>query len=190
MTISEKKRALRAEIKKRIPSIPAEQWKSAEQEICRKILELPEYQNADTIFCFVGREDEINTRPILADAWASGKRVCVPKCLRLGVMEAREIGSLDELIEVRLGLLEPGDESRCIPPGEIGFAVIPCASCNLSGHRLGFGGGFYDRYLRNAVFFRCLICRHELLTAGIPMEEHDVIPDMVITERETVRVSR
>ncbi|WP_419574139.1 5-formyltetrahydrofolate cyclo-ligase, partial [Ruminococcus sp.] len=112
------------------------------------IKSLAEYKNADTIFCYVSTEKEINTIPLLQEILDSGKRLGVPKCTGKGIMDAYEIQNLEQLKIGSYGILEPGEECDIIlDPTEIQFAIIPCISCNRKGERLGHGGGYYDRYL-------------------------------------------
>ena len=182
MDISEKKRALRDEYIRKAAALPESYTGPTDKQICGAVIATGEYQRAETVFCFVGRSGEINTRPIIEDALRLGKRLCVPKCVANGVMEARRIKSLDELVPAKFGLLEPADFSETVLPFEIDFAVIPCVTCNFLGHRLGFGGGYYDRYLPEGGFFSCMICRRQLICEEIPMDDHDIIPTLLITE--------
>lgn len=189
MSLTEEKRELRKRMMEKMETLPAVYAAESGAEICRRVLALEEYKQASVIFCFVGRSAEIDTSPIIEDALATGKVLCVPKCISKGVMEARQIFGYGDLMEARLGLLEPGAHSKLVLPSEIDFAVAPCVTCNLKGHRLGFGGGFYDQYLAQASFFACLVCREALLCENIPMEAHDQTPNMVITEKHMVRLT-
>ena len=178
----EKKRVLREETALKVAALPKSYTASADKRICEAVIGTSEYQRAQTVFCFVGRDNEINTYPILIDALRSGKCICAPKCVADGLMEARQVTGLDDLALAKFGLMEPVDSCKVIMPSEIDFAVIPCLTCDIFGHRLGFGGGYYDRYLSNSTFFTCMICRRELIREKIPWESHDIIPDMLISE--------
>ena len=171
----------------------------ADEKICRNILTLKEFAEADTVFCFVSTEEEIDTRLIFKEAWKTGKRVVVPRCEGKGHMEAYEIHSFSELAEGSYGILEPGKNCKMISPDEIWFAVVPCLSCSSDGWRLGYGGGFYDRYFSRAESMRAAskendcagkrmvkaaICREQLLEEDICREEHDIRMDIVVTERK------
>jgi len=183
------KRILRQKLMEKAAGLPESYTARADKQICEAVIKTAEYQNAKTVFCFVGRSTEINTRPILEDALRSGKCLCVPKCYGKGVMEAKRITGFDDLYPAKVGLLEPLDSAELIIPTRIDFAVVPCVACSPSGLRLGFGGGYYDKYLSNAGFFSCMICRKELLCDEIPTESHDVVPDMLITEDFTIVLS-
>jgi len=186
-TIYENKRALREKITEKIAGLPESYATAADKKICEAVINTAEYQRAETVFCFVGRKNEIDTKPILEDILRSGKRLCVPKCVAKGIMEARQITSLDDLSLAKFGLLEPRDSCELVLPSEIYFAVVPCVTCDLSGRRLGFGGGYYDRYLSESGFFTCMVCRHKLISEEIPTDSYDIIPDMLITEEVIIK---
>ena len=106
------------------------------------------------------------------------------KCMEKGIMNVYEIHSLQELHPGAYGILEPKeDPERLIQPGAIDFALIPCISCDRSGRRLGHGGGYYDRYLEKTHCVKAVLCREELLVDEIPVEEHDLRMDLVISEK-------
>ena len=183
MNIKEEKKKLRNEVMKRIAELSKEYTLEADKKIYKKVINLKEYKEANTIFCFVSTEDEINTRNIIENALESGKRVGVPKCIRKGIMEVCEIKGYTSLKDGKYGILEPKEECPLIKLEEIDFAIIPCVSCDREGYRLGYGGGFYDRYLANANFSTVVICREKILCDYIPHDDYDIKIDMVITDK-------
>lgn len=148
---------------------------------------LPEFQEAETIFCYVGMAGEINTRPLLEQILGSGKRLGVPRCQEKGIMHVCEIKDLTQLKKGYYGILEPDGACPVILPEEIDLAVIPCMSCDVQGRRLGKGGGYYDRYLEQTSFPKAALCRQQLMEREIPMEVHDQRMDLVITENDVIR---
>lgn len=172
----------RKEIQRRIRTLTPEYCREADESIFRSILELPEYRHASCIFCYISISREVNTRPIIENAWTSGKRVAMPRCISQGIMELFEIHSWQDLVPGRYRIPEPG--AHCVPvsSSEIEFAVVPCLSCDKRKNRLGHGGGYYDRYLFDAAFPTAAVCREKLLLEHICCESHDRPVDMVITE--------
>lgn len=183
MTIQEEKKKLRKEIKQQIAGLSEKYCRTADREIQKKAAEYIRENPTDTIFCFVGTNLEIDTKPILKEILRSGKRLGVPKCIEKGLMEVYEIRSLDELQTGSYGILEPKEGLPWINPDNIGIALVPCLSCDKDGWRLGYGGGFYDRYLIRTPAKRVVLCRSVLMRADIPREELDLQMDIVITER-------
>jgi len=181
--IKEEKKQLRNEVMKRIGELSKEYILEADRKIHKKITNLKEYKEANTIFCFVNTENEINTRDIIENALKCGKRVGVPKCIGKGIMEVYEIKGYSSLNNGKYGILEPKVGCPLIKPEEIDLAIIPCVSCDREGYRLGYGGGFYDRYLANANFSTVVICREKILCDYIPRDDYDIKIDIVITDK-------
>lgn len=176
------KHTQRREIRKKLEDLDPFYCRMADDAIADFILNLPEYQTASCIFCYISIGKEIDTRPVIKHAWSAGKRVVVPKCTGKGIMELFEIHSYDDLEEGSYHIPEP--KSYCAPadPSEIAFALIPCLSCDRRKNRLGHGGGYYDRYLEHTAFPTAALCREKLLLDQVCVESHDQPVRMVITE--------
>ena len=167
MNLIEAKKALRSEVRAAERTLPPRYREESNAGINARLLALP----------------EIDTTEFLTATLRQGKRLCVPLCTGPGIMELRKITGFDDLTPGAYGILEPKADCPVVPLDEIDFAVIPCVSCDREGHRLGQGGGFYDRFLsayRGPAF---LVCRERLLRSEIPMEPHDAIIHWVVTEK-------
>lgn len=187
MDILENKRGIRTAVKAKIQELDREYCCKADQAIFEYITGMPEYKQAKTIFCFVGTEGEINTMPVIEEAMANGKCVGAPVCTGPGLMEARRIRRTEDLMPGSFGLLEPGADAALILPEEIDLAVVPCLSCSHDGRRLGYGGGYYDRYLERTKALKVVICREWIMRQDIPMESHDKMMDVVVSESGIIR---
>lgn len=183
MTRQEEKKTLRNIMHRLEEALSERYMRSADESIMRHLISLPEYQEAETVFCFVGIRREINTLSVLKDALDRGKKLCVPLCVDNGIMEAREITSLDQLQSGKYGLLEPSGDAPVVDVDEIDFAVIPCTTCNHLGQRLGKGGGYYDRFLSHYRGGTVMLCREKQIREEIPVEPHDYPIPWVLTER-------
>ena len=183
MTKQEEKQQLRQIVRRLEQKLSPGYRRNSDRAIAAHLLAMPEYQAAGTVCCFVGRADEIDTRPILKDALAAGKTLCVPLCTAPGQMELRQIDALDQLCPGTYGILEPeaGTPRLCVD--EVDFAILPCMTCNRLGQRLGRGGGYYDRFLAHYRGGTVLLCRELLLREEIPLEPHDYPVPWVLTER-------
>lgn len=183
-SIKEQKSKLREIVKERLRALAPKTRRDSDAAICERIIARPEYQSAQTIFAFVGVDWEIDTGAILADAFARGKWVAVPLCVGKGIMEARLINSLEDLVPGFYDIPEPRRETTLCQPQEIDFGVIPCISCSTQGRRLGQGGGYYDRFLEEATFPCAAVCREIALVEDIPLEPWDQPVDCVVTENK------
>jgi 5-formyltetrahydrofolate cyclo-ligase len=190
-SIAEAKAALRRDIRKKIRGMDSGSVRVSNAAIFKRVTELlPEYQSANVIFGFVGTVAEIDTRPIIERALASGKIVCVPLCIGPGIMETRAITGMNELEAGAYGILEPRADCPTIDAEKIELALVPCISCDRNCDRLGQGGGFYDRFMEHGRFPKIALCREALLLDKVPTEPWDLPVDAVVTEKEIYRKKR
>ena len=145
MTVSEQKKQLRAQVRAVERSLSREERAQSDRLIVTHVLSLPEYQAARSLFCFVGTSREIDTTAILQDALRRGTILCVPLCTSPGKMELRRIQDLEQLRPGAYGILEPVPNTTRLDLSCVELSIIPCISCDHLGHRLGQGGGYYDR---------------------------------------------
>lgn len=179
----EEKKAFRQEIKNRWKALEETYLQEASKTICDAIRQLPEYQQAKTVFCFVSMERELNTSTLLDAILADGKTLVVPRVLAMGKMALHPITSLDTLKKSRFGIPEPAEDTPTVSPQDVDFTVVPCLSATLAGARLGRGGGFYDRFLADYTGNTALVCFHQLLLESVPMDSWDVPLPVVVTEK-------
>lgn len=158
------------------------------KEITKMVLELPEYQQADTIFCYVDFRNEVRTREIIEDAWKQNKKVAVPK-VEGQVMNFYQVRRWTDLKEGYMKILESKEECVKIEvQTEDMLMIMPGVAFDEKCNRIGYGGGYYDRYLAE----RDEICKIALafenqIYQELPCEEHDLKPDFVVTEKRRIR---
>ena len=136
-TIQQQKEALRRELAAAERAMMPEEKRLSDGAILRHVLNTQEYRLARTVFAFVGRADEIDTRPLLEQILADGKRLCVPLCTSPGVMECREVPDLAVLRPGAYGISEPPDNAPAVPPECVDLAIIPCAGAAADAADLG-----------------------------------------------------
>lgn len=182
MALAEQKKKIRAEVKQYRRELPTEYCRQSDAAIVSLVTELDEFKRADVIFCFVGAAEEVNTMPVIQEAWRLGKRVGAPLCVHKGIMEVRRIFAGADLQAGAYGISEPKQGLPLIAPEEIQLVIVPCLSCSHDGKRLGYGGGYYDRYLPQVQALKAVLCRERLIRNDIPVDEHDLRMDLVISE--------
>ena len=170
-------------------TLSSEEKRFIDCKISDNLLKSDLYRDAACIFCYVSTSDEIGTAAILEQALTDGKTLCVPLCGRAGEMSARRILSLDELKSGAYGIPEPSSGAPEIPPDEISLVIVPALSCDRNGYRLGYGKGFYDRYLSE--FSGCTIgvVYSDYILPEVPRGRFDVSVDILLTEKG-VRVTK
>jgi 5-formyltetrahydrofolate cyclo-ligase len=181
------KKTLREELMARESAFPPDYIAKSNAGIAASLLALPEFYSAKTILFFYSIWSEPDTHALINAALAQGKTVCLPESRPHGIMVARKIGSLDELVPARYGIPAPTAEMPEILPEDIDLIIVPSVAFDLDGYRLGHGGGYYDRYLPRSRAFRCGLAREQMLLPRVPRDEFDVAVDCVITEERVLR---
>lgn len=175
---------LRKRLLMRRRSRSPEERRRIDGDVFRQITSLEAYRQARTVFLYCSTDEEIDTRQLMEDAFCTGKQVCVPLCTdRHGEMEARKIRSAIDLIPGRYGIAEPLPDTPMVPPEEIDLCIVPCLSADLNGYRLGYGGGYYDRFLSQTPAKSAALCAECCLVPSLPAEPHDRPCNIIVTER-------
>jgi 5-formyltetrahydrofolate cyclo-ligase len=159
------------------------------QEIVKRLIGLAAIRGATTVMVFLSFGTEVLTDELIRWGWAAGKRIAVPLCNP----EDRElipcrIDTFEDLQRGHYGIREPkAGLVRPLPRGEIDAVLVPAVAFDRRGSRVGYGGGYYDRFLpevpratRIGVVFACQIVE------GIPAGPHDVAVDGIVTEKEII----
>lgn len=145
------------------------------------------YTDARVIGVTMSRYPEVDTRPIIEAAWEQGKTVVVPRCIpKTRAMDFRIINSFKDLETVYIDLLEPiVSETTSITKDQIDIQIVPGVVFSEKGYRIGFGGGYYDRYLEGFKGEMISLAFETQIGKIIPVENHDIPVDKIITENGT-----
>ena len=145
-----KKRMLRRDILEKLHDISKEEKGERVKELKEKLFSLDEFKKAKCVMFYVSKHYEVDTHEMIDESIEMGKKVVVPitlkeeKMLKPSELKNRE----KELIESHYGIHQPGEEHiRPVPLEEVDLMVVPGIAFDRSGHRLGHGGGYYDRFL-------------------------------------------
>ena len=160
--------------------------------VCRKLCTLREYEKEDTIFTYVSKEIEVDTLSFIQAAWKDKKHVVVPRCVPdTHKMEFYEITSMNDLEKGTFGVLEPIQKKcRLVTDYSHGFCVVPGLCFDTTGFRLGYGKGYYDRFLSEFHGFTVGICYSSCVRWNLPHGYYDRPVEILVTEkfiRKTVR---
>lgn len=185
--MSATKQDIRNEILKKRSEISLEirlQWN---EEIYSKLITSDFYKSSATIFSFVSFKDEVDTHKFIIRALADGKTICVPKVAsKKEGMKTYKINSFDNLKTGYFGILEPKDDCLEILPEHIDFILMPGVAFDHKGGRVGYGAGFYDRFLSNLKkdVPKIAIAYDIQLIDKVPTDEFDVKIDGIITNSQ------
>ena len=176
---------LRADFKGSRRSLDRDKKFDYDAEIQSRVLALRAYSATDIIFTYVSRESEVSTRELMYAAWANGKRVAVPKSMPdTNEMEFYIIRSFDDLAPGHYGISEPIPE-KCekVTDFSHGLCIVPGLSFDAEGYRLGYGRGYYDRFLKSFQGVSVGLCYSAYVKWKLPRSEYDMPVDMIATER-------
>ena len=140
------KKTLRKETIAAMKRLPESVKTQADEQLTQRLLELPAFQEAKTLATYLSFDHEFSTAGLIQVALQGGKRVCVPRTYPQGRMEFVEYDP-DILEKTRFGLLEPNEQGKVVDKAEIDLIHVPGLVFQSKGYRIGYGGGYYDRYL-------------------------------------------
>ena len=154
----------------------------SDEIIFNKLINSEVFKSSRILFIYVSRNTEVDTIKIIKKAFELGKTVCVPKCFDNAQMKAYKIKSFDDLESGRFNILEPKSYCEEIDKNSIDLAILPCVTCDVDNNRLGYGKGFYDRFLFGTNMKKVCLCRKQVLQEKIPVDKNDVKIDVVLTD--------
>lgn len=182
------KKNLRKRIQDKLSTITKQDYEHYSYMIAKKLYEETLWQEATTIGITVSKMPEVDTYQIIRKAWDEGKKVVIPKCSpKNKTMEFRTLTAFNQLESVYYGLLEPKPGmTEGVTPDEIDLLIVPGLAYTRRRFRLGFGGGYYDRFLKMYNGRTISLAFHMQLVEDIPVEEHDLPVEKIITDRESI----
>lgn len=185
-TIDLEKKQLRGEVRRQLSAMEPQTLEAGDEALFEKFLAMPQVQKANTIFAFWGiAGKEPDTKKLIAKLVAQGKKIGLPRMLPEHQMEVRLYDPEKPLVPVGFGISEPGLDCPILEKKDIDLILVPAVCYDRQGYRLGFGGGYYDRWLEHFEGFRVGLCRQAVLQDKVPTEPHDSRVDVLITEEET-----
>ena len=189
-------RPIKSELRQKYRSLrqamPQEIKEQKDAAIAAQVRRLWQYQRNNVLLIYVSTSIEVDTFRIIHQAFADGKRVAVPRCVPdTRNMEFYYIDSTDELSPGMFGVLEPQPiPERLYKESEGGLCIVPAFSYDWRGYRLGYGKGYYDRFLSRFEGNMVGICYSECVQRSLPHGRFDRPVELLVTEtylRRTVR---
>ncbi len=139
-----------------------------------------QFESAKTVFCYVSAGNEVGTHTLIKQMLELGKEVLVPLCTdKCGSMVSVKISSLDDLIEGMYGIYEPISHTP-FDKTKIDVSIVPGIVFDKEGYRIGYGKGYYDRFLADISPFKIGLTHSELFFGSLPHDENDIQIDIVI----------
>lgn len=185
--IRDVKNKIRDSYRQKRRELSPEQRASMDARIVAHFRALASYRFADILLAYYPLDGEVDIRPLLGDALAAGKRVALPRCASEGSdMDFYFISSLDELVPGRFGIHEPASDcERFDRTSETpSMIIIPALVYDRLGYRLGYGRGFYDRYVGTYKGVKAGLCYNAFVrSTPLPKGRFDIAVDYIVTEK-------
>ena len=142
------KSELRKQVLHEMKALPREQKQAMDQALTDQFLEHPFYQEAKVIATYLSFPHEFQTQELIEQALKDGKKVLIPKTYPKGRMDF-VVYNPQQLVKTSFGLLEPQGDLEVVDASQIDLIHVPGLAFTTEGYRIGYGGGYYDRYLKH-----------------------------------------
>ena len=170
------KAELRKKILQEMKALSQEQKQAMDRALTERFLKHPFYQEAKVIATYLSFTHEFQTQGLIKRALKEGKKVLIPKTYPKGRMEF-VVYDPQQLVKTSFGLLEPQGDLEVVEPSQIDLIHVPGLAFTTEGYRIGYGGGYYDRYLEHftghtlSTVYPCQIQEFNLENHDIPVQE-------------------
>lgn len=184
MDIKALKTDLRNEYLTKRGALPAEEKRQRDDKINRLILSSASFRYARTILAYYPREGEIDIRPALTEALRQGKRVALPRVEGEYLMTYRLVPSLEGLVSGAFGLLEPSADTPTYveEATDTSLCLVPGVVFDIHGYRIGYGGGYYDRFLHDYQGASAGVIYRDFILPSLPRGRYDLSLSVMITD--------
>ncbi|MEH7121141.1 5-formyltetrahydrofolate cyclo-ligase [Neobacillus vireti] len=179
---------IRKQVKETLSALSKPLYEDYSYKIARTLFADDDWIMAKTIGIYVSRQPEVDTYQVIRKAWEQGKQVVVPKSNPIDKrLSFRTLMEFSQLETVDYGLLEPIEALTSEVNGEmIDLLIVPGLAYTKEGYRLGFGGGYYDRFLTHYTGKTLSLAFPPQIISHFPIEVHDIPVSKIITNHEVI----
>ncbi len=184
--LRDEKNTLRDQYKAMRRALSPEEKAVMDRKITDRIRSMVSYRYVDTVLLYYPKPTEIDTLPLAKSALSAGKKVAFPVTQENGRMEFRLVENLDsDLIDGRFGIPEPAPTCPLFDKRGRSSALIlvPALAFDREGYRLGYGKGYYDRYLEDFIVTSVGLVYHDFIADRLPRGRFDQAVDLLVTEK-------
>ena len=180
------KKAIRAQMRSKKAALDPQFIAEYSARVTEQFVAQPFYRDAPVLYAYLTFNQELRTDGLIRRAWADGKRVAVPRVLGKGVMEFYYIDSFEGFIRSSYGIPEPPEDPETLADADDVLLLMPGLAFDRAHNRVGYGGGFYDRYLdrlhaAGARVFKPALAFDFQIVDSIPAGPHDYRVDAILT---------
>ena len=155
--------------------------------ISEKIINSDYFEKAEQILVFSSTENEFDTGFIIEECRFQNKTLYFPRCIDSdGYMEFFKVESPEDLESGMYGISEPESHCEKYNPKENDLIIVPCLSADRNCNRIGYGKGYYDRFLKDFNGVSIAPCYYEMLWDEIPTDKYDIKINIIVTDKEVI----
>lgn len=185
LDIRKYKQSIRKACKTRRAEMPKDLKDGLDAAIAENVKRLNEYKPAKTLLVYVSTPIEVDTKKIIENAWADGKMVAVPRCIpETRDMEFHYITDFNQLSPGSFSVLEPSENAEIVTDFTDCLMIVPGMQFDMNGYRLGYGKGYYDRYMVRFTGKAAGICYSNELKPYMHHGKFDRRVDMIVTDKK------
>lgn len=185
LDIRKYKQSIRESQKKRRAEMDKDKKAELDRDVAANVRRLNEYPPAKTLLIYVSTPIEVDTKLIIENAWADGKKVAVPRCIPdTRDMEFHYITSFEDLSPGTFSVLEPDESLPVVTDFTDCLMIVPGMQFDMNGYRLGYGKGYYDRYMVRFTGRSAGICYSNELRPYMHHGRFDRSVDIIVTDRK------
>ena len=183
---------LRKDILKKRESLTLEERDNYSKSIAKLLYSTLEYKEAKNIFIYMSFNSEVDTIQIIEQSFKLGKKIFIPYILKdKEIMHAIEIEAFNNLKRNCYGILEPVFDKSKINDDNIDLVIVPGIVFDKKGNRIGYGGGYYDRFLLKNKNLHIIGLSFEIqIVENILNKKHDIPMNKIITEKRIIETSK
>lgn len=153
-------------------------------KIANRVISSITFRHCKNILLYASKEKEIDTKEIFETALKSGKNVYFPKCFEGGIMKYYKVESKEHLKPGQFDILEPdGSTSEFVQSFEPSLCIVPALIFDKDGYRIGYGKGFYDRFLSKFKGVSIGLAYRELIQEKLPRGHFDRHVDIIVSDK-------
>lgn len=187
-TVKEKKIAVRQELFEKRRQLESSLKQEMDKRICNYIISLATYRYSDAVLFYYPLKGEVDVTYALEKAWSDKKTVLLPRCRKEknGIMDFYVVSGVQDLEAGAFGVMEPKESCTLFPKENLkdsALCIMPALTFDKKGYRLGYGKGYYDRYLQKFRGVKIGVVYSDFVYEKVPHGYFDVKADIIITEK-------
>ena len=186
MSVSIQKAALRKHLLEKRDATSAELRVISSVKIHENLMKISSYSNSQNIACYFPIGSEVDTQQIMLNVLKQGKNLLLPRIVNDNI-EFYIVSDLEKLEKGSFEIMEPKDS--CERAKKIDCVLIPTVGVSKLGIRLGYGKGYYDRFLSSTDAVKISLTYSKQIVKSIPNDSHDIKIDWIVTEDENIKIS-